>query len=197
MAQAQSPIFPEGTTLITPELAFERRGDQVVYFNGQLPVFTHEQDDLATFRMFTTQRIVNGTASQVQIAKTFGLSLTAIKRCVKKFRERGSKAFYHAPAKRQGRKLNPEGLEASARVAGPRAESGCHQPRKWVCWPAHCIKPLIVAGCRHQKKDAAQVEICVRCLRCWVSGCCGTPDQPSLCPMGFIGSRRSFECWPF
>lgn len=111
MPQAQLPIFPEGTSLITPELAFERRGDQVVYFNGQLPVFTHEQDDLATFRMFTPQLIVNGTASQVQIAKTFGLSLTAIKRCVKKFRERGSQAFYYAPAKRQGRKLNPERLQ--------------------------------------------------------------------------------------
>lgn len=110
MPQAQLPIFPEGTSLITPELAFERRGDQVVYFNGHLPVFTHEQDDLATFRMFTTQLIVNGTASQGQIAKTFGLSLTAVKRCVKKLREGGSKAFYHAPAKRQGRKLDPEGL---------------------------------------------------------------------------------------
>jgi transposase len=110
MPQAQLPIFAEGTSLITPELAFERRGGQVVYFNGQLPVFTHEQDDLATFRMFTTQLIVNGTASQGQIAKTFGLSLTAVKRCVKKFRERGSKGFYHAPAKRQGRKLNPERL---------------------------------------------------------------------------------------
>ena len=110
MPQAQLPIFPEGTSLITPELAFERRGDQVVYFNGQLPVFTHEQDDLATFRLFTTQLIVNGTASQGQIAKTFGLSLTAVKRCVKKFRERGSKAFYQAPAKRQGSKLTPERL---------------------------------------------------------------------------------------
>lgn len=110
MPQAQMPIFAEGTSLITPELAFQRRGDQVVYFNGQLPVFTHEQDDLATFRMFTTQLIVNGTASQGQIAKTFGLSLTAVKRCVKKFRERGSKAFYQAPAQRQGGKLNPERL---------------------------------------------------------------------------------------
>ena len=110
MPQAQLPIFPEGTTLITPELAFERRGDQVVYFNGHLPVLTHEQDDLATFRMFITQLIVNGTASQGQIAKTFGLSLTTVKRCVKKFRERGSKAFYQAPAKRQGRKLDSERL---------------------------------------------------------------------------------------
>ena len=110
MPQAQLPIFPEGTTLITPELAFERRGDQVVYFNGQLPVLTHEQNDLATFRMFTTQRIVNGTARQGQIAKTFGLSPTTVKRCVKKFRERGAKAFYQAPAKRQGRKLDSERL---------------------------------------------------------------------------------------
>ena len=102
MRQAQLPIFREGTSLITPELAFERRGDQVVYFNRQLPVFTHEQDDLARFRMFSTQLIVKGTASQGQIAKTFGLSLTALKRCVKKLRARGSKAFYQASAAASG-----------------------------------------------------------------------------------------------
>lgn len=110
MPQAQLPIFPEGTTLITPELAFERRGEQVVYFNGHLPVFTHQQDDLATFRMFTTQLIVNGTASQSQIAKCFGISRTVVKRCVKRLRQRGPKAFFTAPPKRQGHKLNPERL---------------------------------------------------------------------------------------
>ena len=41
MPQLQLPVFPAGTTAINVELAFERHEEQVVYFNGHLPVFTH------------------------------------------------------------------------------------------------------------------------------------------------------------
>ena len=51
MPQIQLPIFPVGTTKITPELAFEKRDGKVVYFNGQLPVFTHAAEDLGAFRL--------------------------------------------------------------------------------------------------------------------------------------------------
>src|SRR5258708_15598078 len=105
--QVQLPIFPEGTTLITPELAFERRDGQVVYFNGHLPVFLHAVEDLASFRFFTSQLIINGTATQGQIEKAFGVPLTTIKRGVKKYRVGGPKAFYAPAPKRQGHRLTP------------------------------------------------------------------------------------------
>jgi transposase-like protein len=111
MPQIQLPIFPVGTTAITPELAFERRDHQVVYFNGHLPVFTHEVGDVASFRLFTTQLILNGTASQGQVAKAFGVSLTTIKRCMKRYRENGAKVFFEAPRRRQGHKLTPQRLQ--------------------------------------------------------------------------------------
>jgi transposase-like protein len=110
MPQLQLPIFPAGSTAITSELAFERRDSLVVYFNGHLPVFTHDVADVASFRLFTTQLIVNGTASQGDIARVFGISTTTIKRCVKRYRERGSKAFFEPPPKREGKKLTPERL---------------------------------------------------------------------------------------
>jgi len=110
MPQMQLPVFPVGTTTITSELAFERRDDQVVYFNGHLPVFTHGVSDIASFRFFTTQLIVNGTASQGDIARAFGLSLTTIKRYVKRFRERGASAFFVSPPRRNGKRLTPERL---------------------------------------------------------------------------------------
>ncbi len=110
MPQVQLPIFPEGTTLITPELAFERREGQVVYFNGHLPVFTHGVEDLASFRLFTSQLILNGTATQGQIEKAFGVPRTTIKRGVKKYREGGPKAFFAPAPKRQGHRLTPERL---------------------------------------------------------------------------------------
>jgi len=49
MPQVQLPIFPEGVTSITPDLAFQRREGKVCYFNGHLPVFMHEEADLPTF----------------------------------------------------------------------------------------------------------------------------------------------------
>ena len=64
MPQLQLPIFPAGTTPITAELGFECQGGKVTYLNGHLPVFQHAQEDLAAFRLFTSQLVVNGTVSQ-------------------------------------------------------------------------------------------------------------------------------------
>ena len=115
MPQLQLPVFPVGTTAITSELAFERREEQVVYYNGPLPVFTHTTQDIASFRFFTTQIIVNGTASQGELVKAFGVPLTTVKRCCRLYRERGAGAFFKPPARRQGHRLTPEKLaEAQA-----------------------------------------------------------------------------------
>jgi transposase-like protein len=110
MPQVQLPLFPVGTTVINAELAFERRDDQVVYLNGHLPVFTHRPDDLASFRFFTTQLIVNGTATQGQIAKAFGVSLTTVKRYCRAYRARGANAFFVPAARREGARLTAERL---------------------------------------------------------------------------------------
>jgi transposase-like protein len=110
MPQIQLPIFPVGTSAITAELGFERRDKQVVYFNGHLPVFTHAVDDLASFRFFTTQLIINGTATQGQIVKAFGVPMTTVKRGCRQYRERGGAAFFKPVARRQGHRLTPERL---------------------------------------------------------------------------------------
>jgi transposase len=110
MPQVQLPIFTAGTTRITSELAFEKRDGRVVYFNGQLAVFMHAEEDLGAFRLYTSQLIVNGTASQGQIAEAFGVPLVTIKRCVKRLREQGAGAFFQAGKRRGGSKLTPERL---------------------------------------------------------------------------------------
>ena len=51
------------------------QGENVVYFNGQLPVFFHRKDDLARFRMFNGRLIVQGSAAQGDVAETFGVPL--------------------------------------------------------------------------------------------------------------------------
>lgn len=66
MPQMQLPIFPEGVTHITPELAFKKEGGRVTYLNGSMPVFAHDEKDIRTFRMITSQFCVNGNAKQVR-----------------------------------------------------------------------------------------------------------------------------------
>ena len=80
MPQIQWPIFPAGSVELNRDLACRTDGDQVVYYSGQLPVFTHRRDDWGSFRMFTSQLIVQGTATQGHIAKAFGVALVTIKR---------------------------------------------------------------------------------------------------------------------
>ncbi len=111
MPQIQLPIFPSGVTHITSELAFKKEGDRVIYFNGQMPVFIHDVNDLKTFRMITSQFCVSGNARVSEIAKAFGIPLVSVKRAVKKYRERGPQGFYAARNKRKGGTiLTPEVL---------------------------------------------------------------------------------------
>jgi transposase-like protein len=108
MPQVQLPIFPQGVTHISAELAFQCQDDKVCYFNGHLPVFIHGQEDLAAFRMYTSQLVINGTATQAQIARAFGVPLVTVKRYVKLHRQGGSAAFFVPPKQRSASKLNPQ-----------------------------------------------------------------------------------------
>src|SRR5215472_7432720 len=85
---------PPGVTPITEVLAVCREGGQVTYFSGQMPVFSHAANDLATFRMITSQFCVQGCAKQSDIIRAFGVTPISVKRSVKIYREKGPKGFY-------------------------------------------------------------------------------------------------------
>ena len=103
-------MFPAGTVEITSDLACRCQDGKVTYFHGQLPVFTHGKDDVASFRMFTSQLIVEGTATQGHIQKAFGVPLVSIKRSTKLYRKRGAAGFYTPKPRREGTKLTPAKL---------------------------------------------------------------------------------------
>ena len=97
MPQLQLPVFPAGTTAITSQLALDCQDGTVTYRNGQLPVFQHAAGDLAAFRLFTSQLVINSTASQAEIARAFDVPAKTVKRYVKRLREGGSKSFFETP----------------------------------------------------------------------------------------------------
>jgi hypothetical protein len=100
MPQIQMPLFPHGATELTGDLAFEVRDGRVTYFYGHLPVFTHDEKDVRTFRMITSQFIVNGAVKQSQIIKAFGLPAVTVKRYVKLYRTKGTAGFFQEPRHR-------------------------------------------------------------------------------------------------
>lgn len=110
MPQVHLPIFPEGCNDINDHLAYEMRDRNVTYFYGAHPVFTHHEDDLCSFRMFTSQLIASGSATGAQIQRAFGLPAITVKRYVKQFRERGNESFFAPKAHRGATVLTAEVL---------------------------------------------------------------------------------------
>jgi hypothetical protein len=103
MPQLQLPIFPDGVTPITNQFAFMRQNGQVTYFNGHMPVFSHAETEIVTFRMITGQFCVAGHVKQSDIIRTLGVTSISVKRSVKIYCEKGPKGFYaprvaHGPA---------------------------------------------------------------------------------------------------
>jgi hypothetical protein len=119
MPQGQLPIFPEGVTHITNHLAFMKEDGQVTYFNGIMPVFSHAESDIATFRMITSQFCVTGHVKQSDIIRAFGVTPISVKRSVKIYREKGPKGFY-APRVTRGPGVLVEDVvsEIEERLAG-------------------------------------------------------------------------------
>ena len=119
MPQLQLPIFPDGVTHITNHLAFRRQDGQVTYFNGHMPVFSHGETDIATFRMITSQFCVSGHVKQSDIIRAFGVTSISVKRSVKIYREKGPKGFY-APRVTRGPAVLVEDVvsEIEGRLAG-------------------------------------------------------------------------------
>jgi hypothetical protein len=92
--QLQLPIFCEGVHRITPNLGYQREGDEIVYLHGMMPVFLHRCDDLSSFKMIISQFYINGNAKQSELVKAFAIQPLALKRWVKKYRQGGPKAFF-------------------------------------------------------------------------------------------------------
>src|ERR1700682_4291501 len=117
MPQLQLPIFPAGVTEINSRIAVQKEAGKVFYLHGHLPVFQHEEQDVRSFRMFTSQMIEGGTVKPKEIVKTFGVPMITVKRYMKLYREHGSRGFYEAkPRHSSASVLKGEVLEQAQRL---------------------------------------------------------------------------------
>jgi len=81
-----------------------------------MPIFSHAEDDLNSFRMITSQFYINGNCKQVDIVKAFGVSANSVKRYVKKYRKGGIGGFFKKSSKRKHRVLTPEVMEQAQKL---------------------------------------------------------------------------------
>lgn len=93
MPQLHLPIFPLGITYINNQIGVEKKDGRVYYFHGLLPVFSHEEKDMESFRYVTSQLVEAGNVSQMEIVKAFGVSAISIKRAVSRLRKQGIEGF--------------------------------------------------------------------------------------------------------
>ncbi len=94
MPQTRLPFFPDDIELINNYIGFQKKNGIVYYFNGAMPVFQHPENDYPSFRLFTSQLVVNGNVKQVEIVNAFKVSSISVKRWVKKYREKGARSFF-------------------------------------------------------------------------------------------------------
>lgn len=101
------PFFPEGSVVISAALRFVKKEGQITYFHYDLPIFSHAENDLPTFRMITSQFYVTGKITQAEISRAFGVTLISVKRAVKLYQTKGVKGFYAPRVTRGATVLTP------------------------------------------------------------------------------------------
>jgi transposase len=104
-------------TEINGRIAVEAKDGQVCYVHGHLPVFQHEESDVRSFRMFTSQMIETGTVKPREIVEAFGVPMVTVKRYMKVYRQQGVKGFYESkPRHSSASKLKGETLEGAQQL---------------------------------------------------------------------------------
>src|ERR1035438_2253955 len=116
MPRLQRPIFPAESKCIADGYSVECRDKQVVYFSSLMPIFQHAEDDLRSFRMFTSLLIVMDVVRQVDIVKVFGVPLPTVKRYLKLLRDHGQEAFFTDPKPRSAPVLTEETRQVIERL---------------------------------------------------------------------------------
>ncbi|MBI5753754.1 helix-turn-helix domain-containing protein [Candidatus Peregrinibacteria bacterium] len=150
MPQMQLPFFPVGLTLINRQVGFEKKEGRVYYFHGHLPVFSHAEDDVDSFRFIISQLVLGGNVRQIEIVKAFGVAAISVKRSVKRLREQGIQGFYSKRKGRSAHVLVPEVIEKAQRLLS-KGENPAAVAKK-LHQNADTIRKAIKSGRLRKKK---------------------------------------------
>ena len=154
MPQIQLPLFPLDLTEINKSASFQKRNGQVYYFHYLSPIYSHEEGDMESFRYITSQLIINGSVSQIEVAKAFGVSYISVKRGVKRLKEEGPSGFFKKKKGRTSHVLTEEVVERIQNLVN-KGDSPA-EIAKVLKLKANTIRKAIQAGRLKKKKTIKQ-----------------------------------------
>ena len=150
MAKLRIPMFQTGATQITPLLSFKKEDGWVVYFNGQIPIAMHREEDLPTFRMVTSQFYHMGLVSQSDLKRVFGLAPITVTRAAKIYCEHGPAGFYRERPTRGPGVLVPEVVEKAEELLAAGIELS--EVARQLSVRTDTLRKAISSGRIHAKK---------------------------------------------
>jgi hypothetical protein len=157
MPQLQLPIFAEGVTHITSVLAYQKCDGRVTYFNGMMPVFSHPEDDLQTFRMITSQFCAHGSCTQMQVVKAFGVPLSTVKRYCALYQAKGPAGFYAPRVHRGAAVLTPAVLEQAQQLLDE--DKPIAQVAQQLGIKRNTLQKAVLEGRVHQRKKKTPTRL--------------------------------------
>ena len=92
--QLHAPIFPAASCYLGERIAVVKRNGVVWYFHFDMPLFSHAEDDLASFRMFTSSLCDKRQCKLVEVERAFKVSAISVKRALKQYRTEGPQSFF-------------------------------------------------------------------------------------------------------
>ena len=151
MPQLHLPIFPRELIYINNQIGVEKKDGRVYYFHGLLPVFSHEEKDIESFRYITSQLVQAGNVRQTEIVKAFGVSSISVKRGVKRLREHGIGGFSRKTKGGTAHVLTAEVAGRAQKLLSNGHSAG--EVAKQLGLNVSTIQKAIEAGRLHKKKQ--------------------------------------------
>jgi hypothetical protein len=157
MPAIQLPLFSPDFTEINKKISFQKREGRVYYFHYYTPLFSHDEADLESFHLITSQLVINGSVKAIEISRAFGVPYISVKRNVKRLKEEGSSKFFQ---KRKGRSthiLTDEVIEKAQNLLN-KGHTAAEVGRR-LNLKANTIRKAIQAGrLKKRKKQEKNAE---------------------------------------
>ena len=107
--QMQLPIFPSSTKLLSATWGVFEKDNIVFYLHNGSPVYSHDKNDLKTFRFITATLIENKSCTATDLHRIFLVGIRNFQRYAKQLRDGGVDVFFK-PKDDRGKchKMTPE-----------------------------------------------------------------------------------------
>lgn len=110
--QAILPLIPHGASQISDTISVFSENNRWTYFCGINSIYSHDENDKASFRLFSAILVNEGSCSRSDIVNGFGVALSSVKRSLTKLRMHGPASFYTTRKVRKGKVFTPSVLES-------------------------------------------------------------------------------------